>query len=354
MKSTVRHILIAVVLCFSSNAVAEEEDDKLFDEDLDEDLNEDLEKDLEKDSDEKASEDADDSADKAASDDEASEDKTDAASGDSAEAVETLKEDGGPGRVVDEAEEMTGFELGINFSFGNKVYIARDSGASGWAWETTSVTKVAAQPGWNFGRFGLYLLLGFDYQSHKEEMEARGIQLDDYRNPEGGWGVSADDGWWEYGKVALGVFTIDIGVGFRLYLLEAIRAQSPNLYLEYDIGWRGAVVMASVDWSGEENMEYERDVSWNAAADEYAEATKERYDGLWMNLGIGGEYVFVGGFGLAGEMGLNMFINNEWLDESPFGYYDSASETWGNSGVKWTGKSTELGLYCSLGLRYHF
>ena len=164
----------------------------------------------------------------------------------------------------------------------------------------------------------------------------------------------------------MSVFTFDIGLAARIYLLESLRAMSTNLYLEFGLGWRGAAVKAELDWkyggvdAGTDyynDLVFENNARWNKQAQDYVDAAGERYDGFWANLGVGGEYVFTGGFGVAADVGLHLFYNNEWMDESPYGY-DDAGEIgyvdWEHLGVKWTGTSVELGLYYSVALRYHF
>ncbi len=281
-----------------------------------------------------------------------------------------------------EDEVIKGFEFGLNLAGSKSVYVARHSYSPdaaetrGWTWESGQASKVAFQPGWSFGRFGIYLLLGFNYDKIHEEAVTKDHQMSDYGNP--GYGATYIDGWWEKAVIDIGIFTFDIGIDFRIYLLEQLRARSPNLYLDINLGWRGAAAKAEMDWkfggdidvlgdvngsggdpnsSDRADQEYENTTVWNEAAEDYVDAAVERYDGLWWNIGLGGEYVFTGGFGVATEVGLHFFVNTKWTDQSPFGSdYEAevGAVDWEHLGVKWSGTAFEMGLYYSLALRYHF
>lgn len=261
-------------------------------------------------------------------------------------------------------DEVSGFELGINFAGSNEFYAAGTED-DGWTWEQGAVSKVGIQPGWNLGRIGIYLLLGMNLSRTTETSLTNDWALGSFTNP--GEGGAETEDYHEKAEVMTSVFTFDAGLALRIYLLEKLRTVSPALYLEIDLGWRGASAKAELDWVytgdpdllpddvGSTTFEYEE--TFNKAAEDYANAVAEQYDGFWANLGIGGEYVFAGGFGVAGEAGFHFFFNNEWIDKSPFGYDDDGDigdVDWDYISVKWSGTGMQLGLYYSLALRYHF
>jgi hypothetical protein len=265
-----------------------------------------------------------------------------------------------------EGQVVKGFEFGINFGGKNSIfaysadeyYVTLGSGVD---------PKVAFQPGWNFGRFGIYLFFGFDYKKESEKAEGQYAMLGDATHPEAGAASTSSTFWREELTIDTSIFTYDIGLGARFYLLEALMEESANLYVGLDLGWRGAATQIDIKWQGasHSSLEGELDARYDSTAlaqkvtDDWAEAAKQQYDGFWMNIGIGGEYVFVGGFGIAGEVGFSLFYNNQWKNKAPYVYDDDdrvgrGQQYFTYENAKWTGDAVEFGMYYSLALRYHF
>jgi hypothetical protein len=259
------------------------------------------------------------------------------------------------------AGEISGFELGLNWAGGS---------------------KVAIEPGWMFGRFGLYLLLGLRYHKHHEEASTSDYVLDDFSDPSAG--AAHHDAFEDYDEdvgIDIEGLTYDIGLAARVYLLEELKESTPSLYLELAMGWRGAAYGTEIDWSYKgdadafylehgdlngdgdlssediEALQFGRNKLWNKVAAELDEEAEGANNGLWWNLGIGGEYVFPGGFGVAGEAGLSIFYNTRWKVDSPYAYDDDGSIDefdWEHQEVKYEMWEIDLGFYYSLALRYHF
>jgi hypothetical protein len=257
-----------------------------------------------------------------------------------------------------EDEGFKGFELGINWAGG---------------------AKVALEPGFMFGKVGIYLLAGIDLAKVQEKATTDDWQLGTWSDPTaGGTHFAGEHDYDESVTMSSMMFTYDIGIATRFYLLEALKAQSPNLFLEIGLGWRGAAVKNTIDWNftGDEDalgdvngdgdvdaqdakdLEYDRNKTWNLIAEDYAHDAEQQADGLWLNLGLGGEYVFPGGFGVAGEAGLSLFWNTPYTVKGPYGYDDDASGLgdidWEYQDIKHRGWAVDFGFYYNLALRYHF
>lgn len=258
---------------------------------------------------------------------------------------------------ADGGEQISGFELGINWGGG---------------------TKVAIEPGWCFGRVGLYVLAGLGLQKLHEEASTDDTTLNDPTDPSAGAAHHPGFGDWDEEVLieTLGL-NYSVGLAFRVYLLEVLTTRSTNLYLELGAGWRGAAYKTEVDWNHNgdeetvgdingdgdvdnqdiEDYEYGVNMLANQVAEDINDDAEEMYDGVWWNLGIGGEYVFPGGFGIAGEAGLSFFMNTPFTPKAPFGYDDDGDWDdfdWEYEDVTYKGWVFEFGLYWAVALRYHF
>jgi hypothetical protein len=265
------------------------------------------------------------------------------------------------------ANGIKGFELGIN-------------------WLGGPVNQVAIQPGYLFGKFGIYLLAGLWFSTTQRTVTTSDAELDPWGYPAAPGDATANPAgmhhagvgnWDETADIKFNELRYEVGLAMRFYLLDSLKAQSPNLYLELGLGWRGAAVKNEISWDyagdlealGDVNadgaidgddakdLEFDRNKTWNRVAEDYAHDAEQKAQGLWVNLGLGGEYVFVGGFGIAGEVGLSLFWNTPWTEKGPFGYDDDGSLAefdWEYEDVKYRGWGVDFGFYYNLALRYHF
>lgn len=256
-----------------------------------------------------------------------------------------------------EGEPIRGFELGVNWAGG---------------------AKVSLEPGIVFGRVGLFFLAGLDLAHIRETAKTDDTVLGTWSNPTGGG--THDPGEGEYDEsvtLKTSLMNYDLGMALRFYLLDVLREQKPSLTLELGLGWRGAVVKNTIDWSftgdedalgdvngdgeideqDEEDLAYSRNKEWNRRAEDYANDAEHASDGLYLNLGLGGEYVFKGGFGIAAEAGLSLFWNTPWTQKGPYGYDDDASMwelDWEYQEIDDRCWEIEFGFYYTIAFRYHF
>jgi hypothetical protein len=263
--------------------------------------------------------------------------------------------------AADDEDDLTGFELGINWAGGSKIGI---------------------QPGVMLGKFGIYLFMGMNMHKDHAEATSDDTTFAAWSDPGGGAAHHSGEGYYdEEVTIETMSFHYDVGLAARFYLLEELRAQSPNLYLEIGAGWRDAYYKHNIDWNytgnedafevthGDVNgdgdvddediaaLEYDRNKTWNRVAKDLDKDARQRNQGMWARVGIGGEYVFVGGFGVAGEVGLDLFWNTPWEEKAVFGYDDDPDADefdYEYEDVKYHGWAIDFGLYWNLALRYHF